>query len=153
MAGHQNPEAGNVLYLDDALRALATPPNPWNPEKAAYLVGRLAYLQSIARPGDLPVGIAEMSAYHWGCVYKDCRAELKEIRVEPRPQRWFLSHARRQAHARALAAQDRLRQRAYRAWIIRDLFREALQVSGNPQNVICGRFVLTSHTDDPAEGD
>lgn len=147
MAG--TPEDGNVLALDDALRALAAPPNPWDGEKAAYIVGRLAkLLGSAAGPY---TGIAEASVYHWGVVYEDCQAELREVRVEPRPQRWFLSRARRRRLAEALAAQDRLRQRAYRAWVIRDLFREALRLSADPRNFGAVRLVLTGRNE-PGEG-
>ena len=148
MSGHESNgphETRNVLDLDDELRKLASPDQPWDREKAAYIVGRLTYLGSIADPGSRYAGIAEMSVYHWRIVYMECRVELREIHVAPRPRRWFLSRARRQEQAQALTVRDRLNQRAYRAWIIRDLFREALRLAENPQNAICYRFPLTSH--------
>ena len=123
-------EVGNVLDLDDELRALAAGSGPWDLDKATDLVGRLTCLGAYVDGDYLDGDLSQIPVGHWDVVRDDCLAELTQAREEvlhPYPRWWFLTAAGHRERRIDRAGRERLAVRAERAAIIRDLFTEALE--------------------------
>ena len=79
-------EAASILDLDGELRRVeGGGSGPWDGERAADLVNRITYLDSI-RPESDPVSSAGESAFYWNATLLQCMEELEELRDEAASQ-------------------------------------------------------------------
>lgn len=123
-------EVGTVWGLDGELRVIeGGGRGPWDLERVADIVNRMAYLDSL----DAKQGIAGQCAFYWGATHEQCVAELAELREElrqDRPRLWFLSAESRGNWRAEMESLRRIQAHGDRAAVIRDLFSQAITVYG-----------------------
>lgn len=128
-------ELGNILDLDEELRDLEDDGiGPWDAEKAADLIDRMAYLE--AQGGDEITGpdYAGKCAYYWNATREECLTALagrRERILRSKPRWWTMPSRRsRQAWQYERGRLDEMQAHADRAGIISGLFVDAMRDYG-----------------------
>lgn len=126
-------EIGSYWELDEELRDLGDDAGkPWNPDAAADLTDRLAYLDlTVKDPGG--AGFAAKLAYFWDATHQEYALDVQERRERSAARRtglWWISGASRRSQAADREIQADIQERADRSAMIRDLLVDALRGYG-----------------------
>jgi hypothetical protein len=127
-------ELGNILDLDEELRDLEDDGiGPWDAEKAADLIDRIAYLD--AQGGDQVTGpgYAGKCAYFWNATREECLTELdgrRERILRSKPRWWTRSRRSREAWQYERGRLGEMQAHADRAGVISGLFVDAMREYG-----------------------
>jgi hypothetical protein len=127
-------ELGNILDLDEELRDLEDDGiGPWDAEKAADLVDRMAYLEAHGYDPVTGPGYAGKCAYFWNATREECLTILagrRERILRSKPRWWTRSRRSREAWQYERDRLDEIQAHADRSGIISGLFVDAMREYG-----------------------